>query len=503
MFEVAETGHRVSAEEYARREPRLRDALLAAQYRLLEQAAFPVLILVAGVDGAGKGETVNLLNEWLDPRHINTRGFAAPTPHELQYPPMRRYWRALPPRGQIGVLLGSWYTGPVVLRVKGTLTPPAFRRQVDDIVRFERMLATEGVLLIKLWLHLSKRDQRRRLNELERDPLTRWRVSEADWDNFKHYDRFWEVSAAALADTSTPHAPWHILDGSDPRTRSLAAGQLLLDAIEARLAQATDTARPRARAKVLATPPAPLPAAPDLLAALDYDAHIGRAAYEQQLEQWQGRLNRLLRDPRFAGHSLVLVFEGQDAAGKGGAIRRITSALDARQYQVIPIAAPTAEERAQPWLWRFWRKLPRQGHVAIFDRSWYGRVLVERVEKLCTPADWSRAYDEINDFERELTDHGAVVVKFFLAISKAEQLKRFRERASVTFQNYKLTPEDWRNRRQWNAYHAAINDMVAQTSTAEAAWTLVSANDVEHARIVVLRTACERLQEVIARPARR
>ncbi len=502
MFEIAETGHRVSAEEYAARAPRLRESLLAAQYRLLGHAGFPVVILVAGVDGAGKGETVNLFNEWMDPRHISTHGFGPLTQDERQHPPMRRFWSVLPPRGRIGMLFGSWYTAPIVERVQGLGSVTAFRRQIEDIRRFEHMLATEGVLLLKLWFHLSKRDQRRRLNDLERDPLTRWRVSESDWTNFQRYDRFRRVSAATLEATSTPQAPWHLIDGSDPHHRSLTAGQLLLDSLGQRLDEATRQRKARKPAKAVVAPALPAPG-PDVLAALDYSARLDRATYEKQLELWQGRLNRLVRDPRFGERALVVVFEGQDAAGKGGAIRRITGALDARQYQVIPIAAPSDEERAQPWLWRFWRQLPRKGHVAIFDRSWYGRVLVERVEKFCAPADWERAYGEINDFEEQLAANGTVVVKFFLAITKPEQLKRFRERASVSFQNFKLTPDDWRNRRQWKAYEHAINDMVAMTGSAETPWTLVSANDVEHARIVVLRTLCERLQAAIARPPRR
>ncbi|MCC2636314.1 MAG: hypothetical protein K0Q68_33 [Moraxellaceae bacterium] len=502
MFEVAETGHRVSAEEYAAREPRLRENLLAAQYRLLNHAGFPVVILVAGVDGAGKGETVNLFNEWMDPRHISTHGFGAPTQDERQHPPMRRFWSVLPPRGRIGMLFGSWYTAPIVERVQGLGSVAAFRQQIEDIRRFEHMLATEGVLLLKLWFHLSKRDQRRRLNDLERDPMTRWRVSENDWTNFQSYDRFRRVSAATLEATSTPQAPWHLIDGSDPHHRSLTAGQLLLDALGQRLDEATRKRPARAGAKAAVAQALPV-ASPDVLGALDYSARLDRATYEEQLELWQGRLNRLVRDPRFGERALVVVFEGQDAAGKGGVVRRLTGALDARQYEVIPVAAPSDEERAQPWLWRFWRKLPHKGHVAIFDRSWYGRVLVERVEKFCAPADWERAYGEINDFEEQLAANGTVVVKFFLAITKAEQLKRFRERESVSFQNFKLTPDDWRNRRQWRAYESAINDMVARTSSAEAPWTLVSANDVEHARIVVLRTLCERLQAAIRRPPRR
>jgi polyphosphate:AMP phosphotransferase len=492
MFEAAEAGHRISKDEYKARAPLLRQALLEAQYRLLDEARFPVLIVVAGVDGAGKGETVNLFNEWMDPRHISTHGFGEPSDEEAQRPPMWRFWRALPPKGRIGMLFGSWYTAPIVNHVVGRTDRHQLAASIAEVRHFEAMLATEGTLLLKLWFHLSKAAQRRRLQELEKDPLTRWRVTDADWERFRNYSRFRQVSARTLAETSAPHSPWHIIEGADAHYRSLTAGTLLLDALNARLA-----ATPRKTRIALPAPAAlPLPEkdVPNVLATLDYDAKLGRAVYEEQLELWQGRLNLLTRDARFKQRSLVLVFEGQDAAGKGGAIRRITAALDARQYQVIPVSAPSDEERAQPYLWRFWRQLPRRGQIAIFDRSWYGRVLVERVEKFCGKADWQRAYGEINDFEAQLARHGTVVVKFFMAITKDEQLKRFQERESVRHKNHKLTPEDWRNREQWKAYEKATNAMVAYTDTAAAPWTLVSANDVEHARIVILQTICARLE---------
>lgn len=208
----------------------------------------------------------------------------------------------------------------------------------------------------------------------------------------------------------------------------------------------------------------------------------------------QGRLDTLVRDARFAKRSLVVVFEGMDAAGKGGAIRRVTAALDVRRYQVVPIAAPTDEELAQPYLWRFWRRMPGHGRVVIFDRSWYGRVLVERVEGLCAPADWMRAYAEINDFEEQLIENGTVVVKFWLAIDPEEQLRRFRERETDPLKRYKITPEDWRNREKWPQYELAVGDMIERTSTEIAPWTLVEANNKYYARVKVLHTLCERME---------
>lgn len=491
MFESAEAGHCISREEYKEREPVLRQALLEAQYKLLEQGRFPVVIVVGGVDGAGKSETVNLLNEWMDPRHIVTRAFGEPSAEEAQHPPMWRFWQALPPKGRIGVMFGSWYTSPILQRVMKKSSRGDLMQSIEEIRHFEQMLTTDGTLLLKLWFHLSKRAQNKRMQDLEKDPDTRWRVTDTDKQRLQNYGKFRKVSEHVLRETSTGVAPWVVIEGADPYYRSLTAGNLLLEALNQHLARKKPKAAP-------ALPP--LPAALDgrnLLNTLDYTQSIDRKHYENQLEKYQGRLNLLTRHPRFTKKSLVLVFEGQDAAGKGGSIRRITAALDARQYRVIPIAAPTDEERAQPYLWRFWRNLPRKNQVAIFDRSWYGRVLVERVEKFCSEADWRRAYHEINDFEEQLIRNDIVVVKFWLAITKDEQLLRFREREETSYKQYKITPDDWRNRRKWAAYEKAVCDMIEYTSTEISPWHLVPSNDVEFARIMILKTICESLEAVL------
>jgi polyphosphate kinase 2 (PPK2 family) len=234
------------------------------------------------------------------------------------------------------------------------------------------------------------------------------------------------------------------------------------------------------------------------LSELDLGQIIADKDYKAELAKWQGRLAELARDPRFKSRSLVCAFEGADAAGKGGAIRRISAALDARQFQVVPVAAPTEEERAQPHLWRFWRNLPRHGHVTVFDRTWYGRVLVERVEGYCSEQDWQRAYSEINDFEHEMVESGIIVVKFWLQISQEEQLRRFKEREQIEFKRFKITQEDWRNREKWDAYQQAICDMVERTSTGEVPWTLVEANDKNYARVKILRSLCEQIESAFA-----
>ena len=493
MFESAELGHRVEKARYDRIVPRLRADLLNTQFELGELKHFQVIVLVNGVDGAGKGETVNVLNAWMDPRHIVTHAFGEPSDEERERPAMWRYWRALPPKGKIGILFGNWYTDPIVRRVAKQTDDSRLDQQLGEINRFEKMLTHEGALIIKLWFHLSKEAQHKRLKALEKDPETRWRVTKADWDTFKFYDRFRKVSEHALRRTSTGEAPWVVIEGGDERYRYLTAGKVVLDAIRKRIAMEAKGWRSRVSA-------APLPPATDtrdLLNTLNLRHKLDKSNYDKQLERYQGRLALLSRAPKFTQRSLVLVFEGADAAGKGGTIRRITGALDARQYTVIPIAAPTEEERAQPYLWRFWRHLPRFGRVAIFDRSWYGRVLVERVQGFCGEADWMRAYTEINDFEDQMVRHGIVLAKFWLAISADEQLKRFKEREKTRFKRFKITPEDWRNRKKWKDYEHAVCDMVDRTSTEIASWTLVEADNKQHARIKVLKTICAKLEEAL------
>ncbi|MCX8086250.1 MAG: polyphosphate:AMP phosphotransferase [Rhodocyclaceae bacterium] len=491
MFESAELGHKIDKETYKQTVPLLRADLLDVQYELKEQRKFPVIILVSGQDGAGKGETINILYEWMDPRYISTLAFSAPTDEERQRPFMWRYWRALPPKGRIGIFAGSWYSSPIHDRIEGGMTQAQMDQRIDQINRFEQMLVNEGALVLKFWFHLTKEGQKRRLKALEKDPRTAWRVTKWNWERLKTYDQLQEVAGHVLRMTNTPWAPWIIVEGEDDRYRSLTTGKIILEAIRKRLSDQDKQATP------VAPPIQPNIDGRDVISELDLTKKLTKKEYEEQLAKWQGRLAELIRDPRFKQHSVICVFEGADAAGKGGAIRRVAAAMDARDYQIVPIAAPTEEERAQPYLWRFWRHIPRVGRVTIFDRSWYGRVLVERVEGFCAEADWLRAYSEINDFEHELAEAGAIVVKFWLQISKDEQLKRFKERENTEYKRFKITEEDWRNREKWDAYHQAVCDMVDRTSTGTAPWTLIEANDKAYARVKVLRTLCERIEAAL------
>lgn len=494
MFEAAELGRETSREDYKKQEPRLRAQLLEIQQRL-RAAPFPVIVLFAGVDGAGKGETINLLNAWLDPRWLVTRAFAAPSDEEQERPEYWRYWLNLPPRGRIGFYLSSWYSRPVLDRVYKRLGASGFEDRLNRIVEFERTLADDGALILKFWMHLDRKGQERRLRKLESDPLTRWRVTKLEWKHWRMYDRFIDAAERAIRQTSRAEAPWVIVEGADHNYRSLTVGTAIRDAIRQRLDAQAPAAKPASAAVAVRKAAATTATAETILGHLDMTLKVPKAHAAEQIERRQGRLNRLQLKAAAAGVSTVLVFEGWDAAGKGGAIRRVTGALDARNYQVIPIAAPTDEERAHHYLWRFWRHLSRAGRVTIFDRSWYGRVLVERVEGFATEREWMRAYAEINQFEDQLAAHGIVLVKFWLHVTADEQLRRFRAREKVQWKRWKITAEDWRNREKWPQYDVAVNEMIERTSTRVAPWTLVEANDKSYARVKVLDTVCQRLAE--------
>lgn len=500
MFETAELDHRVSKGEYREREPVLREQLLEAQAALLH-AGRPVILLFAGVDGAGKGETANLLNEWMDPRGIVTRAFDAPTTEESERPYFWRFWRDLPPKGRIGIFLSAWYSDPLLERVHGEPDDELFDDRLDQIVSFERTLADDGALILKFWMHLGKRAQRKRFRELEKDPLQSWRVTEKDWEHWNLYEQFVGAAERLIMRTSTGDAPWTIVEGSDERFRNLQVGSVLLTGLNRLLAdQAVQAALCKAHgAKPAVTPPAgaSFTAPTSILSTLKMDQAMDKKEHATRLEELQGRLNLLHRAARDKKVSTILVFQGWDAAGKGGAIRRITAALDSRDYRVISIAAPTDEERAHHYLWRFWRRLPRAGRFTIFDRSWYGRVLVERVEGFATEREWRRAYAEINDFEQGLVDHGMVLVKFWIHITRDVQEQRFKARLEVPYKRWKITDEDWRNREKWEDYELAVNTMIERTSTRTAPWVLIEGNDKRFARIKILEAVCVNLERTL------
>ncbi|MBL8898677.1 MAG: polyphosphate:AMP phosphotransferase [Planctomycetes bacterium] len=476
--------------EFAAEESALREQLLARQRELRAAGARSILVIVSGVESAGKSEVVNRLNEWLDARGVRTVAFWDESDEERERPRAWRFWRELPPRGSIGIFFGSWYTRPIVERVFRRSSREELERELAEIASVERLLAADGTVLVKLWFHLSEEAQERRLERLAREgarALTPWEK------RFRsRYRRFAKVSARALDATDASHAPWHVIDAADRRRRDLAAGKILLAALE-RAVQPLEHEPENATLVARAVAPARSP----ILAAVDLSSTLEEAEYRERLVTARAALDRLTWKAHERKRSTVVVFEGWDAAGKGGAIRRLSSAIDARLCRVIPIAAPSDEERAQHYLWRFWRHVPRAGYVTVFDRSWYGRVLVERVEGLASAAEWSRAYDEIAHFERELSRGGILVQKLWLHVSPEEQLRRFEERAASARKQHKIGAEDWRNRARWSEYEIALQEMFTHTSIPEAPWEIVAANDKRWARVQVLETLVRRLEAAL------
>ncbi|MFQ5550495.1 MAG: polyphosphate:AMP phosphotransferase, partial [Gemmatimonadales bacterium] len=460
FFEVHKLTESLGETEFAERERTVRQALLETQSDLLD-AGGRVVILFGGVDGAGKEESANLLSEWLDPRLIHTHAFADPEPEALVRPYYWRFWTALPPAGQISVMLSAWYHDPLLDGVYHSEI--ADESQIRHINQFEQMLTDDGVLLLKFWMHLGKEEQREQLEQLERDPLQRWRTSGTAWRNWARYDDFVSVARELIVETDRDRARWRIIDGSNQAYRSLAVAEIVQQTIAAHLEGDSSEPSRRVSSRDL---PSPFSDSDedDPRASLDYNTRLPKKTYRRRLSESQARLNGLYRRLSDAGRSLILVFEGWDAAGKGGTIRRVTHALNAQDYDVIQIAAPTAEEKGHHYLWRFWRRIPRDGKVTIFDRSWYGRILVERVEGFASEQEWQRAFGEINYFEEELVRHGIVLGKVWLDITAQEQQARFEARADSPFKRWKLTEEDWRNRAKWDEYEAAVSDMLRHTS---------------------------------------
>jgi len=488
----SEEDRRLSKKAYDAQVPDLRAALVQMQVEL-KAAPFSVLLIVLGVDAAGKGEIVNVLNAWLDPRGVETVAFREPTEEEKERPPMWRYWLTLPSHGRIAIYAGGWHGEALRTDPRGAAALERFDEELRQFARFEDQLAADGTLIVKVWLHLDRDAQRRRLLELEGDPRTAWRVKPEDWAAHRDYDRLARLAERMRRLTHRPGAPWTVIDAADPRQRNLAVAAALLSRFRRHRRTRARIAAPRPPRRTVSLRPTGL----RRLLALPLDQTLAQRGYESKRDKWLGRLHAAVRSAGQSRRSIVWVFEGWDAAGKGGAIRRLTDAVDARECRVIPIAKPTDEEKAHHYLWRFWRHVPRAGMVTIYDRSWYGRVLVERLEGFARDAEWRRAYAEINEFERELTDHGVIVLKFWLHLSKDEQLRRFRDREGTEYKRHKINAEDWRNRRKWHAYEIAVGDMLALTAAPAAPWHLIPANNKRHARLAIIKESCRQIEAAL------
>ncbi len=372
------------------------------------------------------------------------------------------------------------------------LPEACWRQAFEEIQQFERQLTDSGAVLIKFWLHIGKAEQKRRFRRLAKHPATAWRVGREERRQHRHYERWLAAVEEMLQRTDTPNAPWTVVEATHKRYVRTRVFETVLVAVQRELDRRT--AAPKPRVEPVADPAAPRCGRGMVLDRIDLSCSLDRDAYLAELAELQRRLYRLEHKMYVARIPMVIAYEGWDAAGKGGNIRRLTGGMDPRGYEVIPIAAPTQEELAHHYLWRFWRNVPKAGHIAIFDRTWYGRVLVERVEGFSSEEQWKRAYQEINEFERQLAEFGTVIVKFWLHISQEEQLRRFEARQTTPGKCWKLCDEDWRNRKKWPQYELAVLEMLERTSTTFAPWTIVEANDKHYARIKALRTVVNALE---------
>ena len=491
MFDAIETDQKLSKSDYEAQLLDLRVGLINAQYDL-RHADFPVIIVISGNDRLGCNALLHTLHDVMDARYMRTNALGEPTEEELERPRFWRYWTTLPRQGRIGIFLGGWPLNAISDRVHQRLDDEGLSRRIDYIKSFEHELVTDGAVLLKFWLHLPKKALKKRLKAASKNPKRAWQIGDADWQIYKQYNNAIRVAEQVVSDTHTDDSPWHLIDSTDTEHRDLTASTTILQTLTARLKAAAQAPKPRRRRRVAPKPSATAP--PMLLDTVDLTQTLPREDYRERLQSYQARLHRLTQKAQKHGLSCVWVFEGWDAAGKGGVIRRLTAAMDPEHYQLHPIAAPTAEEKSYHYLWRFWRRLPRAGNVAIFDRSWYGRVLVERIERFASDPEWQRAYQEINDFEAQLYDSGILLLKFWLHVDPDEQLRRFQEREATPYKKYKITAEDYRNRDQWTAYEQAVHEMVTQTDHACAPWRLVASNDKRWARVDVLKAVCDGVQ---------
>lgn len=463
---------------------------LAGQQTLIKEHKLPVLVLVEGWGTAGKGSVIGQMIRNIDPRFFKVAPMDQPTEEEKRKPFLCRYFTKIPEAGKFMFLDSGWMDEVTRNRVHGEMDQKTYEQRIDSIRRFERQLTDNGYLVMKFFCHISEKEQKKRIEDLVKEIDTRWRVSENDkWQN-KHYEKCLEVFDRYMEDTNNPSAPWYVIDAKSKKWAELQALEILTQGIEIALQN-------QSLAVPLLQNVFPLEKVPKLAEIPLENKSLSDEEYKEELARLQNHLKELHNRLYRKKVPVVIVYEGWDAAGKGGNIKRITEALDPRGFEVQPIASPEPHEKARHYLWRFWMRLPKTGHIAIFDRSWYGRVMVERLEGFCSENDWKRAYNEMNEFEKELHDWGAVIIKFWVQIDKDTQLARFTDRQNTPEKQWKITDEDWRNREKWDEYEVAVNEMIQKTSTTFAPWHILESVDKKYARIKALKIVIEELEKVL------
>ena len=451
--------------------------LIEAQYALKDSQdkknAKSVLILVSGIELAGKGEAVKQLREWLDPRYLKVKA-DAPKLLSADETFWQSYTRFIPAEGQIVVMFGNWYSDllSTAMHVAKPLDETLFDAYVEQMRSFEHDLQNNNVHVIKVWFDLSWKSLQKRLDQIDASERHWHKLHGLDWRNKKQYDTLQSLSQRFTDD-------WYVIDGEDAERRDQCFAQYILQTLQELPVHQTKVTEKWQQAKI------PNELLEPSKQVLDKDQ------YKDELSKLTKKVADALR---YDDRKVIVALEGMDAAGKGGAIKRIVKKLDPREYEIHTIGAPELYELRRPYLWRFWNKLNDGEKITIFDRTWYGRVLVERIEEYATTVEWQRAYDEINRFEQSLVDSQTIVVKIWLAISKDEQAVRFKEREETPHKRFKITPEDWRNREKWDDYLNAAADMFERTNTDYAHWYVIATDDKNTARIEVLKAILKQLK---------
>ena len=493
MLEKIDLSKKVDKKTYRRVMDEAEEKLGLLQ-RECKDAGIPVILVFEGMGAAGKGVQINRLIQALDPRGFDVYACDRPTEDEQMRPFLWRYWTKTPAKGRIAVFDRSWYRSVQVDRFDGLTPEDKLGDAYQDILSFEKQLCDDGTVIMKFFLYIDKDEQKKRFKKLEGSKETSWRVTDEDWNRNKDFGRYLKMNEEMLEKTDTDYAPWVIIEAVDKDYAALKIASTVMDRLEyelehsrpeeERTAQGQE-AKIRERFKN------------GVLSGIDLSKSLTEEEYKTRLKKLQKRLAELHSELYRLRIPVVIGFEGWDAGGKGGAIKRLTSNLDPRGYRVNPTAAPNDIEKVHHYLWRFWNNVPKAGHIAVFDRTWYGRVMVERIEGFCSEAEWRRAYQEINEMESHMANAGAVVLKFWLHIDKDEQERRFRERQANPAKQWKITDEDWRNREKWDQYEEAVNEMLIRTSTTYAPWIVVEGNDKRYARVKVLQTVVDALEKKI------
>ena len=488
MLKEWEKSEKPSEEEIKARLEAVKEKL-ARQQLLIKEKKVPVLVVLEGWGTAGKGYAIGQIIQNIDPRFFKVVSMQKKTEDDKRKPFLYRHFAKIPEAGQFVFLDTAWMDEITEERLHGTISEDVYANRIESVRRFERQLTDNGYLVMKFFLHISKKEQSQRIAQLEHQKDTTWRVSKKDlWQN-EHYEKCMDVFSGYLKNTNMPSAPWYIIDAKSRKWTEVQILETLTQGIEIALSN-------HQMAVPLLQNVFPLKKMP-LLCDIPLDKCMEEDVYKKELKQLQQRLGELHNRLYRKKVPVIIAYEGWDAAGKGGNIKRITGALDPRGYEVHPIASTETHEKARHYLWRFWTRLPKSGHIAIFDRTWYGRVMVERLEGFCSENDWQRAYNEINEFEKELKDWGAVIIKFWVQIDKDTQLARFTDRQNTPEKQWKITEEDWRNRDKWDAYEGAVNEMIQKTSTTYAPWHILESVDKKYARIKALMIVIAELEKVL------